>query len=71
LINSGPRSSACSDVDRPGTGDRDQGIEFREELPKSGAGKILKRILAEEEKSAGAGIRDLEPNLEHRREGVR
>jgi acyl-CoA synthetase (AMP-forming)/AMP-acid ligase II len=31
-------------------------IEFREELPKSGAGKILKRILAEEEKSAAAGL---------------
>jgi long-chain acyl-CoA synthetase len=27
-------------------------VEFREELPKSGAGKILKRILAEEERSA-------------------
>ena len=31
-------------------------IEFREELPKSGAGKILKRILAEEEKGAATGI---------------
>ena len=30
-------------------------IEFREELPKSGAGKILKRILAEEEKGAATG----------------
>ncbi len=30
-------------------------VEFREELPKSGAGKILKRILAEEEKSAAPG----------------
>ena len=27
-------------------------VEFKEELPKSGAGKILKRILAEEERSA-------------------
>jgi acyl-CoA synthetase (AMP-forming)/AMP-acid ligase II len=27
-------------------------IEFREELPKSGAGKILKRILAEGEKDS-------------------
>jgi len=31
-------------------------IEFREELPKSGAGKILKRILAEEEKGTATGI---------------
>jgi len=31
-------------------------VEFREELPKSGAGKILKRILVEEEKSAATGI---------------
>ncbi len=30
-------------------------IEFREELPKSGAGKILKRILAEEEKGSATG----------------
>ena len=30
-------------------------VEFREELPKSGAGKILKRVLAEEEKGATTG----------------
>jgi long-chain acyl-CoA synthetase len=32
-------------------------VEFREELPKSGAGKILKRILAEEEIGAATGIK--------------
>jgi long-chain acyl-CoA synthetase len=30
-------------------------VEFREALPKSGAGKILKRVLAEEEKSVATG----------------
>ena len=30
-------------------------VEFREELPKSGAGKILRRMLAEEEKRPGGG----------------
>jgi acyl-CoA synthetase (AMP-forming)/AMP-acid ligase II len=32
---------------------RPRAIEFREDLPKSGAGKILRRVLAEEEKGRG------------------